>query len=160
MQKKLLVDTEGRKEAEGRGRPSETEEKYMQEKLLGQNNKGRSLQRYMSLSLGSQTSLCKCRLQRTLCLLPECTENISGLGSVSPMDLYPSFPVAHPYGPHKGMPRASLHFASEALLPHLCCWKNPKIPRQECFRLSLRSRRLAEKWFLSHVWFWGFFFPY
>lgn len=62
----LWIQKEG-KEVEGRGRPRETEKKYIQEKLLCQNYEGRSLQRYMSLSLRSKTSLCKCRSQQTLC---------------------------------------------------------------------------------------------
>lgn len=91
MQKKLLQKQKEGKEVEGRLR--ETERKnYKQEKLLGQNSKGRNLQTRYSESFSRVKEVCaSTSCSKMLHLLPKCTENISGLGSVSPTNLYDSF---------------------------------------------------------------------
>lgn len=92
--KKNASKTEGRKGGRGERKTERDRERknYKQEKLLGQNSEGRSLQTRYSESFSRVKEVCASTgCSKMLHLLPKCTENISGLGSVSPTNLYDSF---------------------------------------------------------------------
>lgn len=90
--KKLLQKQKERKGGRGKTERDRERKNYKQEKLLGQNSKGRNLQTRYSESFSRVKEVCaSTSCSKMLHLLPKCTENISGLGSVSPTNLYDSF---------------------------------------------------------------------